>query len=71
MLSPKLVRFIDSLASEIKAENPDLHVDDTTLKAVILDKVRDHANAEADLMLELAYTNELVKLVADLARLQA
>jgi hypothetical protein len=69
MLSPNLVRVIDTLAAEIKTENPEILVDDFALKAKILDKIRQVANEEADLMIQAAQLTEIVKCLAELVRL--
>ncbi|QWV93865.1 hypothetical protein KP004_01330 [Geomonas oryzisoli] len=63
MLNENLKAFIDRTAEEIRKGDPETvaHLDDFELKALILDKIREQAEAEADGMIAAATMTEIVK----------
>lgn len=69
MLNENLKAFIDRTAAEIRKENPDTaaHLDDFELKALILDKIREHAEAEADCMIAAVALTAIIKSLRSLS----
>ncbi|MBJ6800154.1 hypothetical protein [Geomonas propionica] len=68
-MTPNLKAYIDRTAKEIRKEDPEAvaHLDDFELKALILDKTRQHANEEADTMIATVTMTEIVKALRVLA----
>ncbi|MBJ6801141.1 hypothetical protein [Geomonas propionica] len=69
MLSANLKAYIDRTAAEIRKEDPETvaHLDDFELKALILDKTRQHAEDEADALIATVTMTEIVKALRVLA----
>ncbi|QXE91637.1 hypothetical protein KP001_03580 [Geomonas subterranea] len=71
MLSPGLKAYIDRTAADIRKDDPETlaHLDDFELKAMILDQIRAHAEAEADALVTIHTMTAIIKSLAQLARL--
>jgi hypothetical protein len=70
MISPNLERYVEQLAVEIRKECSEAAtISDFQLKSMILDKIQEHAEAEADALLAVATMTAIVKSLSELSRL--